>query len=441
MDPPTRHRCIVENQTTCGRFVFLWAIIIGVVFPLTCFAETPAASPKKITTTLESVFGKVPAAVKFKRTPMVKFFEELFAEYPREKAPGYWIDQLSCDQPKKKDIAPQLDDETLYGDVEAVNDHWEAFKKRNPKTAVELTAYIERPTVKDMPATRISRIGKDKGMEEFFRSWVSRRESYCTGDRPKFFHAVGAYLLYADFLIARGGDKHKQQARAGLRRLTRVLETYLCTSGKHLPSHADTYDLSISVGMEIVWPLMDVSKDRYDEYCSIWIRSTLFRECRRSEKKDIRDKLYQTKDYLRFAKWEIANAPKPTESLGLAVHALSSAYRSHKDYLMFFFLRYASSNGKIGLGYFEGFKSNFVKLDSIKGDRYYERFLELLLNEKIALTTKQSVYVAQGDVAAGKGNKKHALALYHRAMKMNPKGSIRAYVQKQIQTRINALDK
>ena len=120
--------------------MFLSFIIIGVVFSLSGFAE----SPKKITTTLESVFGKVPDAVKFERTPMVKFFEELFAEHPRKKAPGYWIDQLSCDQPKKKDIAPQLDDETLYGDTQAVNDHWEAFKKRNPKTAARLTAYIER---------------------------------------------------------------------------------------------------------------------------------------------------------------------------------------------------------------------------------------------------------------------------------------------------------
>jgi len=422
--------------------VFLSSIIIGVVFSLSGFAETPAPSPKNITTTLESVFGKVPTAAKFERTPMVKFFEELFAEYPRKKAPGYWIDQLSCDPPKKKNIAPQLDDETLYGDAQAVNDHWEAFKKRNPKTAAGLTAYIERPTVTDMPATLISRIGPDKGMKDFFQSWVSRRESYCTGDRPKFFQAVGAYLLYADFLIARGGDEHKQQARAGIRRVTHVLNLYLCNSGKHGPSHADTYGLAIDVGMEMVWPLMDVSKKRYDDHLLTQIRSSIFREYRRQEKKDFRKKLYQSKDYLRLTKWMIANAPTPTASLGLAVSDLASAYSSHKDHLMYSFLRYASSNGKISLPYLGVFKSKFLKLDPIKGDRYYDRFLELLLHEKIALTTKQSVYVAQGDVAAGKGNKKRALALYHRAMKMKPKGkTIHAWMQKQIRTRINALDK
>jgi hypothetical protein len=136
-----------------------------------------------------------------------EFIRKLERLAPREKAPGYWIDQIPATKPPFVDME-RMEASTLYFDKQAVLDHWPAFRKRYPLTADYLIQLDYWPSL-----VLLGMPGND--FKGFIKRWYAAfQDRYVPKSCPDYPapQAVGDCLLYVDFLAAHGGRQEKWNA-------------------------------------------------------------------------------------------------------------------------------------------------------------------------------------------------------------------------------------
>ncbi len=256
------------------------AIVPGFTVPAKTAETTPSETSVKSTDFLAQDFRITksdPAKAK-----MREFFETLLTERPRKKAAGQWIDFVSNAQPVKPDITPSLPETALYGDLNAVNAHWESFLMRNPATATWLLRHLGEP-----PQATQTFVKEGTPEGSVARMALSKR--LYSDDCRQAMAALGEGLLMADFLAARGGE-------AGQAAAVQQLAFMRLAMSDRLAFHTEVLDLSLLVAEEMIWPLLDSGKQRFDETLARFMRDAYRKKAGRTPKLLQMDKWLATQD-------------------------------------------------------------------------------------------------------------------------------------------------
>ena len=216
------------------------------------------------------------------KAKMREFFETLLIDRPRKKAAGQWIDAITNAQPVKPDITPALPEKAIYGDLNAVNAHWDTFLMRNPATATWLLRHLGEPP---QATQKLAKEGTPEG--SVARMALSKR--LYSDDRREAMAALGEGLLMADFLAARGGE-------AGQAAAVQQLAFMRLAMSDRLAFHTEDLDLSILVAEEMIWPLLDSGKQRFDETLARFMRDSYRKKAGRTPKLLQMDKWLATQD-------------------------------------------------------------------------------------------------------------------------------------------------
>jgi hypothetical protein len=205
------------------------------------------------------------------KAQMREFFETLLVERPRKKAAGQWIDAIANAQPVKPDIiTPALPEKALYGDLNAVNAHWETFLVRNPATATWLLRHLGEPP-------QVTQKFVKEGTPEGSVARMALSKRLYSDYHHEAMTALGEGLLMADFLAARGGETGQAAA-------VQQLAFMRLTMSDRLAFHTEDLDLSILVAEEMIWPLLDSRKQRFDETLARFMRDAYRKKAGRTPK-------------------------------------------------------------------------------------------------------------------------------------------------------------
>jgi hypothetical protein len=296
------------------------------------------------------------------KKPLQRWLEEIVLEDGRKEAPGRWIDEVPCSTPKPlPDVAPVLSTVTLYSDAEAVKAHWDVFLKRYYLTGNYLKEHGGMPKPPDMPALAIAvptlRDFVDKG--DHWDWW--RRSKYLSmplhHNTEEYLSEMGTYLLYADFLYARGDAEAKSRAF----NLLCELQTALMFS-KYRVAVLPHY-----VFKEMLWPMVDFESGRWNNHL-FYNLGIVFRDTK------------EEREIIRLQKWVIRHVPDVGGNKWGFLVSRSNQYVSLKDYTGAIFCTVASKP-------IEKFDEEVIrpikiflnrKYGAEKGAERYRQFLEFV---------------------------------------------------------------
>ena len=227
---------------------------------------------------------------------VMAILEEAFADDPPGIRTAKWIDELPATlPPAPPDIEPTLPPEVLFHDLDQANAHWEAFQKRNPRTAAFFIKRNIRPTITEMPGDEgepydpVYKRDYGQNWGRYAALWLKRDNEYTAysdlnrePDRVSHLKELGACVLLRDFLNARGGEPGKRAAFYFKR---------MVQSSLYLPLREFRSEEAIHpIVAETVWPYLDIEAGR----CTI---------------NDIRQLSGELthKEYLRLDKWGLNN--------------------------------------------------------------------------------------------------------------------------------------
>jgi hypothetical protein len=175
------------------------------------------------------------------KKPLQLLLEEWIALDGRQNPAGKKMDQAPDTKPNTSlpDIAPRLTSDSLYHDLSAANAHWEAFLDRRPVTGWYLQKYADRPQLKLL---------YDGDVKEYAKALAARNMIKGYRDQRQYLTTMGAALLYADFLSARGDITAKEKAVNLLSATIFFLNSGDQFSDKELARRAT---------LEMTWSLLD----------------------------------------------------------------------------------------------------------------------------------------------------------------------------------------
>jgi len=245
------------------------------------------------------------------------FIRKLERLAPRAMAPGCWIDKIPATKPPFVNIAPQLDDNSLYHNRMAVLNHWPAFQGRYPQTAQCLVKLGYRPSL-----SLLGIPGAD--FKEFVKRWETAfQERYDPGSCPAYpaYQAVGDCLLYVDFLAARGGRQDKWNACKLLVEPTMFIVLAF-------QKHSKSPEFGWAFGKELLWPMLAPTNEQF------WMGGYPYLAClaRNAMDKGKGEHLVHP-DYIRVEKW--IRSSVPMNSYEKASYAIfrSNSYGAIKDHI------------------------------------------------------------------------------------------------------------
>ena len=195
---------------------------------------------------------------------VMAILEEAFADDPPGIRTAKWIDELPATLPPvPPDIEPTLPPEVLFHDLDQANAHWEAFQKRNPRTAAFFIKRNIRPTITEMPGDEgepydpVYKRDYGQNWGRYAALWKKRDYEYRAysdlnreSDRMAHLKELGAYLVLRDYLIARGGEPGKRAAYHFKQIIGMTLNN----------CHQDfgTEEIIHPIASETIWPHLDV---------------------------------------------------------------------------------------------------------------------------------------------------------------------------------------